>query len=409
MSRAAGLRRLGGMTRRILVIGGGYAGVLFANRLGRKTRAEEARIVLASARPWFVERVRLHEDVAGNGPTRRALASIVDARRVSVRVGTVESVDLAAQRASFGDGPSEAFDELVLATGSVQARPAVPGFEHARSCANEEEALALRAELGALPHASQVVVVGGGLTGIELATELGERRRDLRITLLTGGDLGACVSPDARAYIRALCTRIGVGLREHARVVAVERDGVVLASGDVVPAAVTVWCGGFAPTPLAGAIGLAVDEIGRAIVDAQLRSVSHARVRVIGDAARVDPGERGAPLRMACATALPQAAFSADAVAREIAGDEARAFSFAYLIQCLSLGRRHGLVQHVDPWDAPQRLFVKGRVAAYFKELICRYAAGSPRLERLGIGYSWPKAPARLPAKDPHLLATRDS
>ncbi len=397
------------MAARILVIGGGYAGVLFANRLARKTRAKDAQIVLASARPWFVERVRLHQDVAGRGPQRRPLASIVDARRVSVRIGTVESVDLAARRATFGGGPSEAFDELVIATGSVQAGPAVPGFEHARSCANEEDALALQASLGALPHAARVVVVGGGLTGIELATELGERRRDLRVTLVTSGDIGGCVSPGVRDHIRAVCTRIGVDLREHARVVAVERDGVMLASGDAVPAAITTWCGGFVPSPLAGAIGLAVDEIGRAMVDAQLRSTSHAHVRVIGDAARVDQGERGAPLRMACATALPQAAFSADAVARAIAGQEARAFSFGYLIQCLSLGRRDGIVQHVDPWDAPQRLFVSGRVAAWVKELICRYAAGSPRLERRGISYAWPKAPARLSASDPHLLAPRDS
>ena len=411
MSRAGGLPRLGGMTRRILVIGGGYAGLLFANRLARKTRAADAQIVLASARPWFVERVRLHEDAAGHGPARRALASMVDPRRVTVRLGTVESVDFAAQRASFAEGPTEAFDELVLATGSVQARPPVPGFEHARSCANEEEALALQAELGALPHAARVVVVGGGSTGIELATELGDQRRDLRVTLVTSGDVGACVSPAAQQHIRAVCTRMNIELREHARVVAVERDGVVLASGDAVPAAITIGCGGFVPSPLAGALGLAVDAIGRALVDDQLRSTSHVHVRVIGDAARVDPGARGAPLRMACATALPQAAFCSDAIARELAGDEARAFSFAYLVQCLSLGRREGLVQYVDPWDAPRRLFVKGRVAAWIKELICRYAAGSPRLERRGIGYSWPKAPARLPAPapDPHLLATRDS
>ncbi len=408
MSRRRALPRLGGMARRILVIGGGYAGLLFVNRLARKTRAGDVQIVLASARPWFVERVRLHEDVAGHGPARRALASLTDPR-VGVRVGTVESVDLAAQRAAFADGATEAFDELVLATGSVRAPCSVPGIAHARSCANEEEALALRAELGGLARGARVVVVGGGLTGIELATELGEQRGVLRVTLVTSGEVGLGVSARARQHVRATCARLGVELREHARVVAVERDGVVLASGDVLPSAITVLCGGLAATTLAGSLGLDVDAQGRAVVDAQLRSTSHAQVRVIGDAARVDPGGRGQPLRMACATALPQGAYAADAVAHAVAGREVRPFSFAYFLQCLSLGRRDGLSQLVDPWDAPRRLHLRGRLAAWNKELICRYAASSPRLERRGIGYAWPTAPARLRTADAPLLATRDS
>jgi NADH:ubiquinone reductase (H+-translocating) len=396
------------MARRILVVGGGYAGVTFANRLARRTRAADAEIVLASARPWFVERVRLHEDVAGPPRRRRALRSMVGSR-VGLRIGSVAGVDLEARRATFDDGTSEAFDELVLATGSVAATLDLPGAEHVRDCANEEEALALRGLLeGRGAGTRPVVVIGGGLTGIELATELGERRRDRRVVLLTSGQVGPGLSTGGRAHVRATLQRLGVELREHARVVAVERDGVVLASGDALGSACTIACAGLAPAPLARSIGLAVDDDGRALVDDRLRSRSHAFVRVIGDAARAAPDGRDSPLRMACATALPQGAYAADALAAELRGRDSRPFSFRFVVQCISLGRREGLVQTVDPWDTARPAYLGGRLAVWTKELICRYAGAAPRLERAGLGYPWLGAPRLAAGGDRQLLATRD-
>src|SRR5437879_666647 len=87
LSRRGLLPRHASMARRILVIGGGYAGALFANRLARKTRADETEIVLVNARPWFVERVRLHEMIGGRRPARRALATIIDGGRVRLKIG----------------------------------------------------------------------------------------------------------------------------------------------------------------------------------------------------------------------------------------------------------------------------------------------------------------------------------
>src|SRR4051812_25115689 len=110
MSHGRGLPRLPGMKTRILVIGGGYAGLLCALRLARKADAD---VVLCEARPWFVERVRLHEDVASGFRERRPIADFLHGTGVRLRVGFVSEIDLAARRAG-----GEAFDELVIATGS---------------------------------------------------------------------------------------------------------------------------------------------------------------------------------------------------------------------------------------------------------------------------------------------------
>jgi NADH dehydrogenase FAD-containing subunit len=345
--------------------------------------------------------------VAGAGPARRALASIVDPMRVKLHIGRVADLDLRGRRATFTDASSEAFDELVVATGSVAALRGVPGIEHAWSCETEENALALRDHL-TKRRSSRIVVVGGGLTGVELASELAEQRRDVRVTLVTSGEVGFMLAERARAHVRTALRRLGADVREQQRVVAVERDAVVLASGDVLPCDATIWCAGLEPTALARETGLDVDERGRARVDAHLRSTSHDFVRVIGDAARVELPGRNETLRMACATANPQGAFCADDVAADLRGRSRRPFSFAYAIQCLSLGRRDGIMQRVDAWDGPRALFFGGRPGAWFKEFINRYAFGSVRLERRGIGYSWPKAPA-LPASETRpMLVTRN-
>lgn len=368
----------------------------------------DVEIVLASARPWFVERIRLHEDCAGGGPERRSLASMLEGTDVRLRIGTIEEIDLDRRRAS-----GEAFDDLVIATGSVERSRGVPGLEHAWSCATEERSLALRAHLAALGGARpRVVVIGGGLTGIELATELAERHAELRVVLVTAGPIAPMLGESARAHVLRTCERLGIEVRSNARVAAVERDGIVLGSGDAIGSDATVWCAGFEATPLAASAGLAVDENGRAYVDGRLRSKSHPFVRVIGDAAHVDlpnPARRPQHLRMACATALPQGAFCADDLALELAGrTPGRELSFAYAAQCVSLGRRNGVVHHVDAYDAPRPMFVAGRPGAWLKELVCRYAFGAVRLERRGIGYAWPSAPALASSSRPeHQLTTR--
>jgi NADH dehydrogenase len=406
------------MKRRILIVGGGYAGTLCANRLARKASAASTEIVLADPRPWFVDRIRLHEEVAGGEPRRRARASMVDGARVRLRIGGVVELDVIGRRAIFddagaaGDARAEAFDEVVVATGSVGPTGGIAGIHRAWSCATVERAVALRARLDTA-SGGRVVIVGGGLTGIELASELAERRKDLRVTLVASTLVGTALSEGGRAYVRSTLEKLGVVLREGVSVVAVEDDAVVLESGDAIPSDVTVWCGGFEAAPLAARSGLAVDDLGRALVDARLRSTSHDFVRVIGDAAHLAwPRRDGVvtPMRMGCVSAMPMAAYCADDIARAGGqGSDRGAFAFGYLIQCISLGRRAGIVQHVGAYDVAKPRHLGGWLGAWGKELICRYAFASLGLERRGVGYAWPRPPA-LPAPPASpMLASRET
>jgi NADH dehydrogenase FAD-containing subunit len=122
-------------------------------------------------------------------------------------------------------------------------------------------------------------------------------------------------------------------------------------------------------------------------VDAALRSVAHPNIYAVGDAAAT-------PLRMACATAMPMGAYAADHLAARLNGQpQIEPFRFAYVLQCLSLGRRRALVQFVDRDDTPQERIITGWWGARIKELICRFTVWSLRWEKRVPGaYWWAKA-----------------
>ncbi|MGA8115807.1 MAG: FAD-dependent oxidoreductase [Actinocatenispora sp.] len=389
------------MTHRIVVLGAGYAGLTAGRRLARATKSRDVRIDLVNATPSFVERVRLHQLSAATGTVERPLAEIVSGSGIHVTVGRVVGLDAGARTVAVdrgGDAGRDTldYDTLVYALGSRTAVRSVPGVaEHAYTLDGADGAGRLA---GAVDHIAtsggNVVVCGGGLTGVEAAAELAEARPELRVTLVTSGEIGHSLSATARAYVRQVYQRIGVRLLEQRRVSSVTASAVLLSDGTEVPADATVWCGAFEVPGLARDAGLDVESSGRIRVDETLRSLSHPDVYAVGDAASV-PLPWG-PQRMSCQAGAPTGSHAADAIVTRLAGGEPVPFRFRYGTQCVSLGRRDGLIQLVHADDSPSRIVVTGRIAARIKELICRSAAWSATTGRLSDRalYPWPYAPA---------------
>jgi NADH:ubiquinone reductase (H+-translocating) len=358
-----GTRRTGGGRERVrvVVLGGGYGGQLAAQSLARRT---DAAVTLVNDGARFVQRVRLHQLASGRSVDAPRFTDLLDGSGVRFVDDRVTGLDLAAHRVSLRDGGALDYDVLVYALGS---HTAVPEHAHDVSTAAGAARLAARLHDGTC---RRVAVVGGGLTGLETATEIAEAFPRLTTTLVTDGVLGADLSSRGAAHVRRVCARLGVRLLEHASVTAVRPDGLTLADGTDDPTDVVVWTAGFAVADLAARAGLAVDAHGRILVDAALRSSSHPDVVAIGDAAAAVASD-GSVVRMACATAMPAAQHGARTVAALLGGREPRPWRFRYAIRCVSLGRRDGLVQVVHADDRPRELALTGRVAARVKEAIC--------------------------------------
>ncbi|MFI7448320.1 NAD(P)/FAD-dependent oxidoreductase [Nonomuraea sp. NPDC049714] len=391
------------MQHRIVVLGAGYTGAIAAGRLAKRLHREDVTITLVNAEPDFVERVRMHQLATGQDLKPRPFSEMFAGTGVHLRLAKVTGVDVDRKTVTVTDANSIApesgagfiapesgagelpYDTLIYALGSGWNAQGVPGTaEHAYEIAGRPGALRLRERLARLGGGQSVVVVGGGLTGVEAATELAEARPDLDVALAAAGGLGDWLSPKGRDHLRKVLGKLGITVYEHAQVTAVEADHVTTADGKIIPAAVTVWTAGFAVHPIAEATALEVTGTGQIVVDGTMRSVSHPDVYAIGDAAMVmGPGNK--PLRMSCASGTPTAWQAADAIAARLTGGKLPNAPIRYFNQCISLGRKEGLIQYVTADDRAVKAVLTGRVAAVYKELVCKGAAWGVANPMLGL------------------------
>ncbi|MFF8694492.1 NAD(P)/FAD-dependent oxidoreductase [Streptomyces sp. NPDC015144] len=348
----------------VVVIGGGYAGVMAANRL---TKHDGVAVTLINPRARFVHRVRLHQWVGGTGNAVVDYGEVLG-ERVRIVTDTVSRIDAAGRGVVLASGGTVGYDYLVYAVGSGSAAPQVPGAaEFGHPLATMEEADRLRAALDAAPATAGVTVVGAGPTGIEIAAELAGTGRD--VTLLCGGSLGPYLHPRGRRSVAGRLARLGVTVLDGpaSRVTEVFRDGVRLADGRRVAGGVTVWTAGFGVPDLAVRSGLSTDGEGRLLTDETLTSVDDPRIVGAGDSAA--PSD--VALRMSCQAAIPMGARAADTVLSRIAGERPSPLVQAFAAQCVSLGRDDGIFQFARRDDVALWLHLAGRSGAKVKEIVC--------------------------------------
>ncbi|MFF3572009.1 NAD(P)/FAD-dependent oxidoreductase [Nocardia jiangxiensis] len=367
------------MKHRIVVLGAGYAGANAAARLASRLHPADVEITVVNADPDFVERVRMHQLAAGQELAHRPLAEIFADTGVVLRIARVESVDADRKlvRACDEQGTDFeiAYDTVVYALGSTAAGNGVPGVaEYAHTVTDPRAALRLRDRLAELGPGAAILVVGGGLTGIEAATEIAETRPDLAVTLAARTGVGEGLSDKARRHLNAVFDRLGITVRTHTEITRIDATTASTGDDQVLPAAVTVWTAGFAVHPIAAATTLTVDPTGRIMVDRTMRSLSHPDVYAVGDAALADgPGDE--PLRMSCASGIPMAWQAADSIAARLTDRRVPRVPIFYVAQCISLGRHDAVLQFVTADDRARNFSITGRRAARYKELICKGAA----------------------------------
>ena len=363
------------MPHRIVILGAGYAGTSTAGRLARRLHADDVEITLVNAEPDFVERVRMHQVATGQQVRDRPLRDLLAGSGVTLRVARVTSVDVDGRSVSLDDGSDLGYDTLVYALGSTGDTHGVPGVsDHAHEVASRPGALRLRDRLVALGSGGRVLVVGGGLTGIEAASEIAESHPHLDVAIAVRGSFGDWLSSSGRRHLRATFDRLGVTVHEQTDVTRVDADSVTADDGRPIPADVTVWTAGFVVHPIAAASALEVTDRGQVVVDGTMRSVSHPDVYAVGDAAFAHTTV-GTPMRMSCASGVPMSWQAADSIVARLTGGKLPHTPLSYVHQCISLGRRDALVQFVTPDDRARSFAPGGRLMARYKELVCVGAA----------------------------------
>ena len=394
--------------RTVVIIGAGYAGVLAANRLQASLSDVEllsVKIVMINPRTDFIDRIRLHQVAAGSADTAAIPLDQVLHRGVEVIVGEVAQIlpQLNKVLVETPAGPVKLpYDVLIYAVGSG-AKSSVPGDTFTHSVGSHDGALAVRRAARNLRPAGRIVVVGGGATGVEAASELAENHPEAEVHLLSAGPLLSSMPQRGRKYVKKKLALLNVQVTENARVVSVGVDSVELEGGRIVRSDLTIWAGSFTVPPLAHESGLATDAAGRLLVTETLQHEEYANIIGAGDCVNV-AGRAGEHLRMGCAIAAPMGGHAALTALAYLRSKPPTGVSIGFLLRCLSLGRHSGLIQHVGRDDVPRSLQLSGPAGAWVKERICASVISGIRKERTSPGSYW-TVPAPV---DSHARGARD-
>ncbi|MFC0105701.1 NAD(P)/FAD-dependent oxidoreductase [Kibdelosporangium aridum] len=393
------------MRHRIIVLGAGYAGASAAGYLARHLHPEDVEITVVNAEPDFVERMRLHQLAAGAELRRHELAKMFAGTGIRLRLARVTEVDAKHRTVTVTDGEGIdrlEYDTLLYSLGSTATDHGVAGVdEHAFHVAGRPAALRLRQRLDDLGENGTVLVVGGNLTAIEVATEIAECWPGLRVTLATTGELGGWLGAKARRHLLRAFDRFGIEVHEHTTIEQVTATGAIAANGSTFFADATVWAAGFAVHPIAAASGLDVEDDGRIIVDRMMRSVSHPEVYAAGDSAYAI-GDNGQPLPMSCASAGFTRMQATAAIIGDLTGRKIPKTSLAYVGNCVSLGRKDAIFQMVDGEARSKSWSLRGRPAARFKAFVLRGSAWNMSHPTYGL----PTRKYRLTAASNHPAET---
>lgn len=319
--------------QRILVLGGGFAGLWSALAAARQLDhlglgPDAVEVLLVNRDAFHAIRVRNYEsDLA---PLRVPLETVLAPAGVRWLVGEVGGIDPMARTVTVhtAAGPQLlAYDRLVFALGSELRRPQLPGLAaHGFDVDTYGGASRLAEHLEALTDHTDgagrftAVVVGAGLTGIEAACELPARLQAVRERAALAGPgrvllvdhnpkVGSDMGESARPVIEAALAALGVECRLGVRVVSLDGSEIRFDSGEVIATRTVVWCAGMRASPLAAGCGVPTDAFGRLPVDADLRVEGLSGVFAAGDSARLTLDD-GHPTVMSCQHGRPMGRFA---------------------------------------------------------------------------------------------------
>jgi NADH dehydrogenase len=421
---------------RIVLLGGGFGGVATARHLERLLRGRaDVEITLVSRENFFVITPLLFEACSGRLELRHCAQPIRGAlRRVRFVEATVQGVDVEGRvaRAVAADGSQHhlPYDHLVVALGASTNEQLIPGSSNAFTFKTMADALVLRNHLieqferaDAAPDSTMrrgclsVVVIGGGLVGVELVGELTAfaddvlrlypriRRDEIRFRLF---EAGPRILPEIDEALAAVATRVlqsrGVDLRLATPVRSIAPGGVQLAN-ETIDAGTIVLAAGIVPSVIASAIPVAHDQRGRITVDETMRSRSHPHVWALGDCAAI-PGPDGRPYPALAQHTVREARQLARNIQRVIDGRAPAPFVYQPLGTMASLGhtravarafgvrltgfaawwvRRTYYLFQMPRWDRRLRIVLDWTVALFFRPDITKVEL---RVEREQVNHA---------------------
>ena len=367
--------------KRLVILGGGFGGLDVARSIGRSSAARAMwDTVLIDKENFFQFNPLLPAVAVGSVETRHIvypLREMARHRRIRFFKNKAMAIDLAARTVTLHNDLIEHYDTLVIAVGSVTNYYGVPGAaEHTRPFKTLVDAMTLRARVVELFEMAEqaetleqrrrllsFLIVGGGVTGVEVAAELTDmahdtllprypslRPDDLTISIVEGSDrLVGTARPAHSAYVKRYLERRGVAVTLGQRVTRVEEKRVHLGDGSRIDAFTILWTAGVCPPQLVRDLPLRHVNDGRVIVDGSLRALDPSGrpvegVYVVGDCAASPRADGGFQPALA-QTSIKMGSYVGALLAGQASGKPAPGpFHFGDVGYIISLGKHSSVL-----------------------------------------------------------------
>jgi NADH dehydrogenase len=403
-------------TKRILILGGGFAGMTTAECLERELEKDPSVTISLVSETNALLFTPMLAEVAGSSlePSHISTPLRTTLHRTDFVRGRITSVDLENRRvvldANMGGNEScrseLAYDHLVLALGAVSN---YLGLSNVQKLAFDFKSLidAIRirnhviemferadreSDAEARKPLLTFVIAGGGFAGVELAGALNDfargiladypnlRREDVRVVLVHARDrILPELSESLARYAQKHMEARGVEFRLNTRLTDARPNVVVFSDGEV-PAETLVWTAGTAPNPLTQSLPLEKDKRGAVIVDATLAVPGHSGVWALGDCAAVVDAKSGKPCPPTAQFALREAATLAKNIRSSLQGRPARGFHFDSLGALCVVGHQTACAELTVPFARRKSMRFSGLLAWLMWRGI--YLGKLPGLER---------------------------
>lgn len=368
----------GGIRKRVLIVGGGFAGLKAAEVLAKA----EVNVTLVDRRNHHTFQPLLYQVALAVLPPNeiaQPIRAIVRSENTQVLMDEVVGFDTAVHRAMLKSGTVLEYDYLILSTGSTHSyfghdewAKLAPGLKTVEDAIEIRRRVLLAFELaegemqetGKHP-ALNFVIIGGGATGVELAGAISDIaklyiRRDFRhidpakaqVLIVEGSPviLGA-YPPDLQKSAVEQLEKLGVQVRVNTRVTDVQ-PGYVMVGDERIDSVVTLWGAGVQASPLGKLLGVEVDKKGAVIVDEHLHPKGHLEIFVCGDLAAAKMAN-GKPVPGVAQPAMQMGEYAGKSIAAEVRGSRVeKPFEYSDKGDMATIGRSAGIANVKWPFKA---------------------------------------------------------
>jgi NADH dehydrogenase len=382
--------------RKIVILGGGYGGVLTAKKLAKKFKKDDnIEITLIDKKPYHTLLTELHEVAANRAPEdsiRIDLKKIFAKRKVDVVLDEINNIDFDEQVLK-SESKEYKYDYLVVGTGCKPTFFGIPGAEeHTHQLWSYEDAVNLKEHIlhmfrKAVKETNKekrqkmltFVVVGGGFTGIEMIGELGEwknrlckdfhiDKEEVKLYVVDAMSKILPIFPDnlikkAEKRLR----KLGVNIITNAGITEVAKDKVTLGDKGEINTNTVIWAAGVEGSDTVGKMGLKQQGRKRIVTNEKLQTIDYENVYVVGDNIFFIPEGEERPVPQMVENAECSAPVIAHNITAQIKGGEMKSYKPAFHGAMVCIGGSYG-VAHIG---LPGKFFgLSGFFAMFVKHFI---------------------------------------